>query len=131
MSGFSAIPKTMPELVAFACAAYGREPNDEILRSWKATLGHLPVRDVYGAFIAHQQDTRPDPRDGRPVGHWFPQPADLLAHVESKRRVQSVGYEYCGDPTCHCGFVNVPGDRYAVVRCPRCAALWAAGAPAR
>lgn len=127
------IPKTLTELFAHACSAYGREPSDELFSAWRAALHGVPVRDLYDAFLHHQQNTALDPRDGRPIGRWFPTPAELLAHVEARRRsagARRVKRGYCGREDCLGGFIRVGASMdgsLVVDRCPHCAALWATG----
>jgi hypothetical protein len=126
------IPKTLAEVFALACRAYGKEPTDELFSSWRAALTGTPIRDVYDAFVAHQRNTALDIKDGRPVGRWFPTPADLLAQAEAKARIKIGGRSslgYCGHKDCESGWVDASdsqGNR-RVRRCPRCSALWASG----
>jgi hypothetical protein len=125
MSGSDGIPKTLAKLLAFACTVYNRLPNDELLETWR-TLGHVPIRDLLEALVAHQRNTCRDPRDGRPVGHWFPTPADLLAYVEDKHRNVVTERPFCDDPDCSGGWrirLDARGHGRAS-RCPKCLALW-------
>jgi hypothetical protein len=133
MNGLVATPKTLPELLACACAAYGREPNDELLNAWRAALDQTPIRELREALTEHQRDITPDGRDRRPRGSWFPSPADLLAKVEAKRQCRSTQRAkrgYCGRDECLGGWVWAEvslGREPAVSRCPHCKALWDAG----
>ena len=128
-------PKTLGELIALACDAYGREYNTELATAWKAAFGSVPIAELYEGFVAHQRNTSLDPRDGRPVGRWFPTAADILAQVEAAyRRVKAqkngrFGRPYCGGPRCLGGWIETNrggGNAVRVSRCPDCAALWAA-----
>jgi hypothetical protein len=130
MNGSIATPKTLPEILAFACAAYGREPNDELLFAWRGALDQIPIRELREALTEHQRDITPDGRDRRPRGSWLPSPADLLAKVEAKRRsenTQRTKRGYCGRAECLGGWVwaeRNTGGEPAVTRCPHCRELW-------
>jgi hypothetical protein len=130
MIGSPAIPKTLAELFAFACAAYSRERSDDLFSSWRASLGDESVPDLYEALIAHQRNTSLDGRDGRPAGRWFPTPADLLAHIEARHRSEIAkrgSRRYCGREGCVEGWMKVESGKHretAVARCPDCKALW-------
>jgi hypothetical protein len=128
-------PKTLGELIALACDAYGREYNTELATAWKAAFGSVPIAELYEGFVAHQRNISLDPRDGRPVGRWFPTAADILAQVEAAHRRDAAkktgrsGRQYCGGAECSDGWVEISVDATnarRMARCPRCAALWAA-----
>jgi hypothetical protein len=128
MTGSNGNPKTLAELFARMCTAYGREPNDDVFSIWRAALGDTPVPELWTAFIAHLRDTRLDVRDGRPVGRWFPSPAELLAQIEAIRRSEFAKRgprPYCGGKDCWGGWISAGGTQDSgVVRCPNCVALW-------
>jgi hypothetical protein len=127
------IPKTLAELFARMCNAYGREPNEDVFCTWRAAFGDTPVSELWEAFIAHLRNTTLDDRDGRPFGRWFPTPADLLVQIEAKRRSDDAKRpprQYCGREDCVQGWIpgepTERGDR-TVMHCPHCKALWEAG----
>jgi hypothetical protein len=127
-------PKTLGELIARACDAYSRDYNTELAAAWKTSFGSVSIADLYEGLVAHQRNTSLDPRDGRPVGRWFPTAADILAQVEAAHRRNGVrktgrfGRQYCGGSECLNGWIEVSRDAsntIRVSRCPECAALWA------
>lgn len=128
MTGQSvAIPDDFAELLGVICAAKNRTLTGELAAAWYEALHDVPVPELRRAFAKYQRDTSPDPRDGRPVGRWMPEPADLLAIIKrDSRSATGRRFEFCGKLGCRDGWRETKDaeGRHAVVRCPDCVTKW-------
>jgi hypothetical protein len=66
----------------------GQQISDLTAEEWFGPLDAFPAGEVWDAVDRHRRTITPG-RDGRPVGHWRPELADLLAAIDANWRERS------------------------------------------
>ena len=83
------IPHEWTQIVARLNANYpGQQVDAETAAEWFGPLQGFPAGEVWDAIDRHRRDLTPD-RDGRPVGHWAPSLAGILACIDANWRERS------------------------------------------
>ena len=66
----------------------GQQISKPTADEWFGPLQAFPASEVWDAVDRHRRTITPG-RDGRPVGHWRPELADLLAAIDANWRERS------------------------------------------
>jgi hypothetical protein len=66
----------------------GQQISSQTADEWFGPLQAFPASEVWDAVDRHRRTITPG-RDGRPVGHWRPELADLLAAIDANWRERS------------------------------------------